>query len=151
VKDESTKNEATNDLKAFEEINSKILELQLAQRQRKQELKERTDSSRVNWKSKDHSAQEIEVRETLNREIAAVVTEILNIESDYVGRRKRLMDPLEKIPKRKSAKWQPIMTELTRVNEEYLNALATRLSTLTDDYEKSVANLEEYVNSHTEP
>jgi hypothetical protein len=44
-----------------------------------------------------------------------------------------------------------LLVQSRRVNEEYLNALATRLSTLTDDYETSVANLEEYVNSHTEP
>jgi hypothetical protein len=138
--------EMLSEIREFEDLNLLIREQVLNLRNRKVDLRDRFDASRKKWQSVDHALSQQEVCTTLVLAVGSVLNELKEFEALSVGPRKGLMDALEKIPKRKVSKWQPVIRELNAANEIYFSESIPALIQLVDSYECAVGELERYVN-----
>jgi hypothetical protein len=138
-----------SEVKEYEALNSLIRDELLGLKARRAELKNRIDDSRKKWESVEHMPSRQEECTALIHSVRSVLAERKEFEARTVGPRKRLMDSLEKIPKRKVSKWRPVLAELNTENEKYFKEVIPALILLADRYENAVTELERYVNANT--
>jgi hypothetical protein len=147
--DSDSTDEMLSEVREYEALNLLIKDELLKLQTRKVELKDRFEASRKRWQSAEHAIPKQEEVKTVILSVGSVLAELREMEAQCVAPRKRLMDSLEKIPKRKVSKWRPVLAELNAENETYFREAIPSLVQMVDKYESAIGALERYVNTDT--